>query len=61
MKKLFILKVGTTFKNTLNKNEVLKIKEIPKEELLNSVEQTNEANLILKKFGQIVEKEINYE
>jgi GMP synthase (glutamine-hydrolysing) len=39
-------------------NEVSKIKELTKDKLLNSVEETNEANLILKKFGQIVEKEV---
>ena len=39
--------------------EIAKVKEIPQDELLNGVEQTNEANSILKKFGQIVEKEIN--
>lgn len=41
--------------------EVAKIKKIRKDELLNNIEQTNEANSILKKFAQIVEKEINYE
>jgi len=39
-------------------NEVSKIKELPKDKLLNRVEETNEANLILKRFGQIVEKEV---
>lgn len=39
-------------------NEVSKIKELPKEELLNSVEETLEANYLLKRFGQISEKEV---
>ena len=39
-------------------NEVSKVKEIPVKELLNSVNQTDEANSILKKFGQIVEREV---
>ncbi len=39
--------------------EVSKAKELPLEELLNNVEETKEANFVLKRFGEIVEKEVN--